>query len=183
MNNKNGHSIYLEDALKIHAICADLNLSDDNARLLTYIHTKGFESGLGVKYFENPPKQDMEALELMLGRNKGTLRLPAVTGFDKSSQKALDLIFDLSKKIKKLDNLLESEFGMENRLTGELNARLRLYKDKRFKEKSISIYKQRIAPLLMNYDSDKIDKAFTRYREEQQRIDNELIEMTGMERK
>ena len=70
---------------------------------------------------------------------------------------------------------------MENRLSGELKTRLRLYRDGEFRKKMIAIYNERIIPLFSIYDKKMIDDAFARYREEQQRIEKELIEMTVLE--
>ena len=89
----------VEDALKIHTICVDLELSENDARLLTYIHAKGIESTLGVSYFDDPPEQDTETLEILLGLSKGTLRLPSIISLDESYHKALDLILNISSKI------------------------------------------------------------------------------------
>jgi hypothetical protein len=179
MKQENGGGEYFEDALKIHAICVDVNLSENDARLLTYMHAKGMESGLGIDYFTYPPDQDAEALEIMLGYSKGTLRLPSVISLDEDGHKALDLILNISSKINKLDMLLAKELGMENRLTGELRNRLKLYKNQEFCHEMISMYKEKIVPQMNNYNKEKVDNAFTRFREQQVQKEKELLEMTG----
>ena len=44
MENQDSFHNYFEDALKIHAICADIDLNENDARLLTYMHAKASES-------------------------------------------------------------------------------------------------------------------------------------------
>lgn len=179
MKQENGRNDYFDDALKIHAICVDLNLSEHEARLLTYMHAKGIESGLGVDYFRNPPEQDAEALEIMLGHSKGSLRLPSVITLDEDGHKALDLILNISNKINKLDIVLAKELGMENRLSGELRNRLKLYKNQDFCKKMVSLYRDKIEPRIAEYNKEMIDDAFARFREEQIIREKELMDMTG----
>lgn len=179
MKQENGRNDYFDDALKIHAICVDLNLSEHEARLLTYMHAKGIESGLGIDYFRNPPEQDAEALEIMLGHSKGSLRLPSVITLDEDGHKALDLILNISNKINKLDIVLAKELGMENRLSGELRNRLKLYKSQDFCRKMTLLYKDKIEPRIADYNKEMIDNAFARFREEQIIKEKELMDMTG----
>lgn len=179
MKPENERNDYFDDALKIHAICVDTNLSEHEARLLTYMHAKGMESGLGIDYFLDPPGQDAEALEIMLGHSKRTLRLPSVISLDEDGHKALELILNISSKINKLDIVLAKELGMENRLSGELRNRLKLYKNHEFCLKMVALYKELIAPHINIYSKEMVDNAFARFREDQIRKEKELMQMTG----
>ncbi|HEX2959082.1 MAG TPA: hypothetical protein VHO70_19760 [Chitinispirillaceae bacterium] len=179
MKQENGRNNYYEDALKIHAICVDVNLSEHDARLLTYMHAKGKESGLGIDYFNDPSVQDAEAIEIMLGHSQGTFRLPSVISLNEDGHKALDLILNISNKINQLDTMLAKELGMENRLGGELKNRLKLYKNREFCQKMITMYKDTIVPKLAFYNKEMVDTAFSRFRHEQVQKEKELLELTG----
>jgi hypothetical protein len=179
MSKKNSYTSYFEDALRIHAICADSNFSENEARLLTYMHAKASESVNGIKYFNSPEQEDIDALEIMLGKSKKKISLPPIVDLNKKEQDALEMILTIADRISRLDMLLAKECGMENRLAGELGSRLRLYKDAIFRDKMISIYKNSIVPLLNNYDKTKVSKAFFRLKEDQRKKEVELLEMTG----
>jgi hypothetical protein len=179
MKEENGRNDYYEDALKIHAICVDVNLTEHEARLLTYMHAKGKESGEGIDYFNEPSEQDAEAIEIMLGHSRGTFRLPSVINLNDDGHKALDLILNISSKINQLDTMLARELGMENRLGGELKYRLKLYKNREFCQKMIALYKDIIIPKLAFYNKEMVDIAFAKFRKEQVQKEKELLELTG----
>ena len=180
MGDQECFSSYFDDALRIHAICADISLSENEARLLTYMHAKAHESGKGVEYFLNPAEEDAEALEIMLGISKSNFRVPSVMSLDDKGHDALELILTIADKITDLDTMLAKECGLENRLSGELRSRLRLYRDHQFRNSMIDLYKTRIEPRLQLYDKEKIDRAFSRFRAEQERKEKELMQMVGM---
>lgn len=171
---------YFDDALRIHAICADEELSENDARLLTYMHAKASESGKGIEYFLNPAVEDSEALEIMLGECKKTFHLPPAMSLDEKGHEAVDLILTIADRISNLDNILARECGIENRLSGELRARLKLYKNIEFRDRMISIYKTKIQPRLTHYDKEKIDEAFSRFREKQVQKEKELMKAAGI---
>jgi hypothetical protein len=179
MSQNDSYTSYFEDALRIHAICADSNFSENEARLLTYMHAKASESTNGIEYFDSPMQEDMDALEIMLGKSKKKICLPPIVDLSKKEQDALEMILTIADRISRLDMLLAKECGMENRLAGELGSRLRLYKDVVFRDKMISIYKNNIVPLLMNYDKTKVSNAFFKLKEDQRKKEVELLEMTG----
>jgi hypothetical protein len=87
---------YFDDALRIHAICVDNGLSENEARLLTYMHTKGCESGKGIDYFFDPSMDEAEALEIMLGERKKPLPLPAVASLDEEGHEAIHTILTIT---------------------------------------------------------------------------------------
>lgn len=179
MSQNDSYTSYFEDALRIHAICADSNLSENEARLLTYIHAKASESAKGMEYFDSPEQEDTDALEIMLGKSKKKICLPPIVDLNKKEQDALEMILTIADRISRLDMLLAKECGMENRLAGELGLRLRLYKDVIFRDKMLSIYKNSIIPLLTNYDKTKVSNAFFKLKEDQRKKEVELLEMTG----
>ncbi|NLE02838.1 MAG: hypothetical protein GX640_23470 [Fibrobacter sp.] len=179
MSEKQNNS-YFDDALKIHAICADNSLSENEARLLTYMHAKAIESGKGVEYFYSPAQEDTDALLIMLGQNKTKIQLPSVASLDQQGQDALELILTIASRISYIDNLLAKECGLENRLSGELRSRLRLYQDSSFRDSMIEIYKKVIQPKLESYTRQKIDDAFCRFRTEQQKKEKELMNFVGI---
>lgn len=179
MSENDSYTSYFEDALRIHAICADSNFSENEARLLTYMHAKASESAKGIGYFDSPMQEDMDALEIMLGKSKKKICLPPIIELNKKEQDALEMILTIADRISRLDMLLAKECGMENRLTGELGSRLRLYKDVIFRNKMVSIYKNNIVPLLTNYDKTKVSNAFFKLKEDQRKKEVELLEMTG----
>lgn len=177
MSDQGTYSQYFNDALKIHAICVDMNLSENDARILTYMHAKASESGKGISYFLNPANEDSEALEIMLGQHKGTAQLPPAISLDAQSQQALDLILTIAERISCIDNMLAKECGLENRLSGELRNRLRLYKDHQFCNNMIQLYNKEIFPRLPQYDQGKIDQAFSRFRAMEKQREKELMSM------
>lgn len=176
----NQYSSYFEDALRIHAICADFGFSENEARLLTYMHAKASESLNGIEYFYSPGQEDADALEIMLGKSKKKIILPPIVDLNSKEQEALEIILTIADRISRLDNLLAKECGLENRLSGELSTRLRLYRDAIFRDKMISIYKNNILPMLTNYDKNKISMAFYKLQEERRKKELELQEMTGL---
>lgn len=179
MSDQGTYSHYFNDALKIHAICVDISLSENDARILTYMHAKASESGKGISYFLNPANEDSEALEIMLGQRKGTVQLPPALSLDPQGQQALDLILTIAERISRIDNLLAKECGLENRLSGELRNRLRLYKDPEFCNNMIELYTKEILPRLSEYDQGKIDEAFSRFRALEQKREKEIMNMVG----
>ncbi len=172
-------STYFDSALKIHAVCADLEYSEEDARIYTYIHAKATENGRGVAYFWNPAPEDSEALEIMLGIKKH-IDIPPMVTLDENESEAVDLILSIADRISELDNLLARECGLENRFTGELKARLRLYKDEAFRDKMVGIYVETILPKLDHYDKERIDEAFRKSQEEKDRLEKELLQISGL---
>lgn len=180
MSDQGTYSHYFNDALKIHAICVDINLSEHEARILTYMHAKASESGKGISYFLNPAQEDTEALEIMLGQRKGSFQLPPAVNLDDKGQEALELITTIAERITHIDALLAKECGLENRLSGELRNRLRLYKDREFCQSMINLYNKEISPRLCLYTQQRIDEAFSKFRAEEQKKERELMNMVGL---
>lgn len=182
MTAQGSYSHYFEDALRIHAICVDTGRTENDARLLTYMHAKASESERGIDYFLSPSEEDADALEIMLGKSSKKVDIPPVANLDKKEQDAIDLILTIADRISRLDAILAKECGLENRLSGELTMRLRLYRDTPFRNKMIEIYKNEIVPRFTSYDQDRIDTAFSKFRETQRKTDVELLEMAGIKK-
>jgi hypothetical protein len=172
---------FFDDALRIHAICADAGLDENDARLLTYIHAKASESEQGIDYFNAPAEEDVDALEIMLGKSKKKIKIPPMVDLNNHEQEAVDMILSIAERISRLDILLAQECGMEKRLSGELSIRLRLYKDPVFKDKMITLYKNAILPCIDKYDPDKICLAFSKFQENRHKQEAEIMEMTGFQ--
>lgn len=179
MDQEENFSAYFDSALKIHAVCADLEYSDEDARVYTYIHAKASETGKGVEYFSDPAPEDSEALEIMLGI-KRSIEIPSMMTLDETENQAVELILSISDKISQLDHLLARECGLENRFSGELKARLRLYKDKEYRDRMVGIYLSEILPRIDQYDKSRIDEAFRRHQEEKDRQEKELLKISGL---
>ncbi|MFP4163826.1 MAG: hypothetical protein ACLFQB_07995 [Chitinispirillaceae bacterium] len=179
MDQQEPFSAYFDSALKIHAVCADLEYSDEDARVYTYIHAKASETGRGVEYFSDPAPEDSEALEIMLGI-KRSIEIPSMMTLDEKENEAVELILSISDKISQLDHLLAKECGLENRFSGELKSRLRLYKDKEYRDRMVGVYVNEIVPRLNQYDKSRIDDAFRRHQEEKDRQEKELLKISGL---
>ena len=182
MEKQENFSAYFDSALKIHAVCADLEFSEEDARLYTYIHAKSTESGRGIEYFSDPAPEDSEALEIMLGL-KRSLEIPPLMTLDQKENEAVDLILSIADRISHLDGLLARECGLENRFSGELKARLRLYKDKNFRDAMVTNYVNRVQPRIGGYNKELINRAFRRHQLEKERLERELLELSGFEDK
>lgn len=150
---------YLNDALRIHAVCADLGISVDNSKLYTYIHVKSLESGLGSAYFDEPRPLDVEAITALLGKF-------GVSGYafeegNYSPEEFLEAykIYS-SMALAQLEAKLRLDHGIERPFQTELKLRLRLYADENFRNKTISFYSEHILVRLDEYSFDKINGAF-----------------------
>lgn len=166
---------YFDDALRIYAICGDEELSDHDARLLTYIHAKACESGRGTEYFDNPQEHDEEALSVMLGETVIADTMVQANG--EVISLAGGYFSGIDARIRENDTAFESGLGMERRISGELAGRLRLYRDPGFRERMIALYRNTIVPRLDSYDRAAIDRAFVKYRERLAGAEKEMQRM------
>jgi hypothetical protein len=166
---------YFDDALRIYAMCGDDDLSDDDARLLTYIHVKACESGKGVEYFDDPSEFDEEALQVMLGDT--IIADTMVTAEGEVVSLGDGHASALNREISALDTAFERGLGNERRISGELQLRLRLYRDKSYREKMVALYSKKIAPKIFSYDRNAVERAFKNYREKAVRNEQEIERM------
>jgi hypothetical protein len=166
---------YFDDALRIYTMCVNDDLSDDDARLLTYIHVKACESGKGVEYFDDPSEFDEEALRVMLGDT--IIADTLVTAEGEVVSLGGGHASTVSREIFSLDSAFERDLGMEGRISGELRLRLRLYRDKSFREKMVTLYSKKIAPKIFSYDRNAVEQAFKNYREKAVRNEQKIERM------
>jgi hypothetical protein len=163
---------YFDDAVRIYAICGNDDLSDDDARILTYIHAKACESGKGIDYFNDPPEFDEEALQVMLGDT--IIADTMVTAEGEVISLGNGHASAVSKEVSSLDSSFEHDLGMERRISGELKLRLRLYHDKSYQDKMVTLYSKNIAPKIFSCDCSSVERAFKKYREKAVRNEQEI---------
>lgn len=155
------------EAMQIHAVCADAGIEDEKTRILTYIHFKLKENNNDSSYFETAADHDCISIEIMLG-DRNTLK-GLMNNCGKRAEKNSGLIMDhcagTARNIKKLDAVFRNEFGMENRLSSELRNRLRLYRDKSFRDEMLHLYEETVVPRKELYEMCTIERAFRQARE------------------
>ncbi|MFP4417737.1 MAG: hypothetical protein ACOC41_02410 [Chitinivibrionales bacterium] len=165
---------YFDDAMKIHALCADAQLPDSDAKLMTYIHVKALESGRGLSYFEKADNNDQAALQFLLGeRELGFLPLAEENTHSRDAFQSLE---QLPHKIAELDGMLTTEHGIENPFSSELRERLRLYKDSAFRAEKLQMYREHVCGKISSYNRAKVRKAFRAYRVRKEKEEQELME-------
>jgi hypothetical protein len=169
---------YFDDAMRIYAICGDEDLSDHDARLLTYMHAKGCESGKGIDYFDDPSPFDEAALSALLGET--VVADTMVTARGEVVTLAKGYFSGIGAEVGACDHNLEKNHGMERRLSGELANRLRLYRDAAFRQRMVSLYREKITPKLSSYDKKTIDRAFSAFRERLNRTDHDTKKMLAL---
>jgi hypothetical protein len=158
--------------VRIYAICGDENLSDDEARLLTYLHVKAQESPRGLDFLDDPDGTDREALLAMLG--ECTIAETMVSKDGKLVSLGSDFFPEMSTSIAAMDAVYRSDLGMENRISGELRNRLRLYCDGAFRKRMVALYTEKISPRIFSCDKAMVERSFTAYRQRMVRADREL---------
>lgn len=113
---------------EIYNISEKLKLSLEETRLLTYIHTKITENK-DQDYFNKNNDTEILALQIILGK--------------KNLHES-----NISSQIEKLDFDIMCQYNIENRVSKELNNRLKLHSDTFYKEKMLAIYFENILPNL-----------------------------------
>lgn len=156
--------------MKIHAICADADIDMDKTRLLTYMHFKIEDNENDIHYFERNSYHDCVAIEVMLGNMAPLQELFTDDSIDSTIKYSFieEHCTDIANNIKKLDCSFRKNAGMENRLSGELRNRLRMYRDETFRTEMINLYNEIILPRLALYDICTIKRAFKQAREREQ---------------
>jgi hypothetical protein len=168
---------YFDDSLRIYALCSDESLPDDVARLLSYMHIKACESRRGIDYFNDPSENDEEALGFMLGETDATDTM--VTAEGEVVVMGNGIMSGIEREIAAAQKHIREECGMENRLSGELRSRMRLYRDSGFRDSMVKLYKEKIAPRLWKYDRSAVDRAFGNYRKRIAAQEQEFRRMLG----
>lgn len=137
---------------KIHAICYDLGYNIETARIMFYIYHQYHQNYKQEKESEN-------ALELMLGIKTIDDEIKKIPN-QAEALKAYNFIKKTVQDIKRIDFEIKESTGIQNRLYGELNQRLKYYKDQIFKTKMRTIYSQEIQPKINNYSIEEIHNSF-----------------------
>ncbi|MDO8517065.1 MAG: hypothetical protein Q7S33_02975 [Nanoarchaeota archaeon] len=163
--------LYLDEAIKIHAICFDLNLSTDDAKLYSFIHIRGLESKQGTNYFRKERSEDITPLEILLGKDKEIIQ-EKLNSLEELKE-SFENIF-VCNKINKLDEDAEENFGRESYLKSELSQRLRIYTDILFRNKKLKFYENAILPKIKDYTQDKVNQSFQK-QNEKERIEEENL--------
>lgn len=154
-----------EDALSIAALCFDLGISNDDARLYVYIYVKSSGHPSGVQCFVEEKEEEILALEIMLGK-KDISVLSSTNPSESESDEKLQQFGSLIKEsVDALDNFARHECGHEFRFRSELTHRLRFHTDKEFMKEKLLIFSTVILPRMKKYGKDKALTAFDGKRE------------------
>jgi hypothetical protein len=162
-------SRYFDDAQKIHALCFDYSMSRSAAKLLTYLHVKGCESGEGVEYFRRTHPGDVAAILCLLGEQEVVSSCASAL-----EQEQADFIRSTAHELAAIERRLQEEEGIEQAFTPELRLRLRLHTDTSFREQQIEIYQLLIKPGLSTYSNDDVQASIGRSRTLQQQEQHRL---------
>ena len=131
----------LQEALRIHELCDQYGLGIDKARLLVYIHSHGGDPG----HFEKGGESCRQTLRLLLGDSDLAKRGEGEqSGF---SRLYAEMIDDVRESLSALDALSASQ-KEGPRVSSELRDRLRLYEDRAFRTRGLSLYHEFIRPAL-----------------------------------
>jgi hypothetical protein len=134
-----------QTALKIHESCDKMGFSVDDARLFTYINYVVDKNDGDLEYFNKGDVLAVETLEFLLNK-----RMPDIAP---EYEKAFDSLNSIPERIKRIDGLLLDKFGMEFRIQSELLNRLRMYTEKKFRNRIMTNYIERILPCLSSKES------------------------------
>ncbi len=145
---------YFSTAMKIHAICTDMGLSKDIAKLYVYIYVKATESPDGFEYFDGDCTVEIEALKALLKRG---LNDAIICDGELTSETFLELFKSyVSKAVTNVECNLQREYGLENVLRGELANRLRLHIDEHYRKDHIETFKTKVLTEIHLYDDAKV---------------------------
>lgn len=164
---------YYDDALKISAICADLNLPSSDAKLYTYIHIKTLQND-GVEYFENESPHEIKALKILLGKTKQD----SFKKLDKlSQQKEAFKPEIISDKLRGIEMAAKVNFGFEFPFKYELENRLKFHTDPEYRNQKVDFYLTTISPRMRFYTDSDIKRAF---KNEQDRLKSINAKLSGL---
>jgi hypothetical protein len=170
MDTKDFFDQYFNDALSISALCSDLGLSQEDAKLFTYIHVKSANAPEGVECFNHFKDEEVLALEILLGIKKMPVLKDNGHGTEECDKVIQNFSNELSRSIKELDFLASEGCGRESYFRAELMRRLRFHQDPDFRRKKLNLYVTEIFPRIKEYTKDKIYAAFERDRKHNQKI-------------
>jgi hypothetical protein len=157
-------SMNFEDALSIAALCADLGLSNEDARLFVYIHAKSAGNPSGIECFSEKKEEEILALEIMLGKKDFSVQStenPISDTFNGILQNFGGLVKD---SIDNLDHIAREGCGREFHFRSELSQRLRFHTDDQFRKEKLQFFSAIILPHMKKYGKEKAFEAFARQR-------------------
>jgi hypothetical protein len=167
---------FFEDGMRICAICSDLNISEEQMRLLIFIHIKLTQ--LGQEYFKQDHQTEIIALRTILGDSHYIEKMYKEQNLDvKIAENLINFLESYQNTIKKLDIEIKNNYGLENRLTNEFRYRLLLYVNKKFMANMLNLYDKEIKNRIKLYDNKKVDEAFVNYRKKMKKQDEDLMKM------
>jgi hypothetical protein len=178
MNTEHFIKNYFDIAMKIHAICSDRSISNDDAKLYVYIYVKACESPEGIDYFEQDCITEIEALKSLL--SSGYEEDAVVFEEPVTPQMLLQLYQSfVQKSITKIERDMQLEYGLERVIRSELTDRLRLHVDPSFRAGHIDIFKNLIYPEIGNYDDAKVKLSNINYQIKLAREEREFDILLG----
>jgi len=163
-------STYIDDALSISALCSDLGLSRDDAKLYTYIFVKSTNHASGLEYFSDEREEEIAALEIMLGLKEFTVHKSFVGNSDACQTVLKDFGAAVSERINALDYSAREMFGTESYLHSELLRRLRFHRDVEYRKEKLAFFSSTILPRMKEYTRKKVFEVFERERGDCDRI-------------
>jgi hypothetical protein len=172
MDTDNFFNDYLNDALSISALCSDLGLSQDDAKLFTYIHVKSLNSPDGITCFDKSENEEINALEIMLGMKKFSPTMKDVSISDDCEKTIRNFGNELSDCIKNLDFIASEGCGLESYFKAELMRRLRFHQDPDYRKEKLHLYVTEIFPRVKEYTKNKVIEVFERDRNEERIVLN-----------
>lgn len=138
MKTEDSISKNINTAFWIYERCENLNLSIDAARVFVYIHFRIINNlDEDIDYSEI-----VKVIDFLIDNGK----------LDVFSEKSMqyNIIEDIPRKMKRLDRYLPKDHGMEVRIFSELNNRVRIYRDRKYRKKMILLYRDKILPSLVD---------------------------------
>jgi hypothetical protein len=163
MNSDQFISMRFEDALSIAALCSDLGISQDDARLFIYIHAKSCCHPSGIQCFIEKKEEEVLALEIMLGIKNMAVLFPEKGSDAKNAM--LQKFGDFAKdSLADLDRIAREGCGLESHFQSELSKRLKFHTDEKFRKEKLRIFSTVILPRMKEYGEEKAVEAFARQR-------------------
>jgi len=137
---------YFTDALRIHAICADLKLATKEAKLLTYIHVKALQAAAGIAYFDSDLSHEIAAIRIMLGDFDRNL-----DDFQEAPPQNTSAKLPIAQHVNRIDSRAYRRFGLEFPLKYELMYRLDFLRNDRLRRDVLTRYQEVILPRVFEY--------------------------------
>ncbi len=166
MNSDRFISMNFEDALSIAALCSDMGISPDDARLYIYIHAKSCGHPSGVQCFIEEKEEEVLALEIMLGIKNIAVLFPEKGADAKNAvlQKFGGFVKD---SISDLDHIARHGCGLETHFRSELAQRLKFHTDEQFRKEKLRVFSAVILPRMKEYGKEKAFETFARHRKKE----------------